>query len=125
MKTLIRELRGEHAVILSKLEDFAHRLDGGEPPDLAKFLEFFDEYVERRHHAKEEGQLFARMREDPFLKTIVDGLLEEHENERRMVEHLRSGGDAAQILAIYLENLRWHIIKENTIVFKSAEAAFA
>ena len=123
MKTLIRQLRGEHAVILSKLEDFARLLERGEPPDIATFLDFFDDYVERRHHTKEEGELFPRLRENPFLKEVVDGLLDEHENERRMVEQLRHGGDPAQILATYLENLRWHIAKENTIVFKSAEAA--
>lgn len=125
MKTLIRELRGEHAVILSKIEDFARLLDSGEPPDVAAFLEFFDEYVEGRHHAKEEGKLFPLLRENGFLKAVVDGLLDEHENERRMVEHLRRGGNPAQILEIYLENLRWHIVKENTIVFNSAEAALA
>lgn len=122
MKNLINELRGEHAVILSKIDELEAAIQSGQP-DVDGFLEFFEKYVEQRHHAKEEGLLFPKMRSDPFLSEMVDALLAEHEDERRMVEHLRAGGDPSSLLSVYVQNLRWHIAKENSMIFESAEHA--
>ena len=121
MKTLIQELRGEHEVILNRLDQLEQALQSGDTGHIADFLDFLQTYVEERHHAKEERDLFPRMREDPFLAQIADTLLEEHDDARRMVEQMRSGGDPAELLALYADNLRWHIAKENSMIFESAE----
>lgn len=123
MKALIQELRGEHEVILNRLEVLEKALATDDRSHVDDFLEFFESYVEQRHHAKEEGRLFPRMREDPFLAQTVDALLEEHDEERRMVERIRNGGDPRELLSIYIDNLRWHIAKENAMIFESAEHA--
>lgn len=121
MKTLIQELRGEHEVILNRLDQMEQALQNGDAAQIADFIDFLQTYVEERHHAKEEHELFPRMREDPFLAQIADTLLEEHDDARRMVQQLRSGGDSAELLALYADNLRWHIAKENSMIFESAE----
>lgn len=125
MKQLIQELRGEHEVILNKIDELERMLAAGETPDVNEFVAFFQTYVEERHHSKEEGQLFPRMREDPFLRDMADALLEEHNDARRMVELMRTGGNAASLLSIYAQNLRWHIAKEDSMIFQSAEHALS
>lgn len=120
MKALIQELRAEHEVILGRLDQLEHALQSGDAAQIADFIDFLQTFVEQRHHAKEEQELFPRMREDPFLAQIADTLLEEHDDARRMVEQMR-GGDPAELLALYADNLRWHIAKENSMIFESAE----
>ncbi len=121
MKLLIEQLRGEHAVILKKLDHLDYLAESGEGVD--EFLRFFDDYVAARHYTAEEQQLVPLLRAHPNLKEIVNRLQEEHELERRLVEHLRHSAKPAEILRLCLQNLRWHVTKENAIVLNSAEAA--
>lgn len=126
MKELIDELRGEHAVILSKVDALERTIASGETPDVGEYVEFFRTYVEERHHAKEEGTLFPRMRENQFLSGVVDALLDEHDEARRIVEELGSGGgDPVTLLSSYAQNLRWHIAKEDTMIFEAAQHALS
>lgn len=122
MKALIQELRGEHEVILNRLEALEAALQTGDAAHIAGFIDFLQTYVEERHHAKEEQELFPRMKEDPFLAQIADTLLEEHDDARRLVQQMRSG-DPSGLLALYAENLRGHIAKENAMIFEAAEHA--
>jgi hemerythrin-like domain-containing protein len=121
MKSLIEQLRGEHAVILKKLDHLEHLAENGEGTD--EFLIFFDEYVAARHYTAEEQQLVPLLRANPHLKEIVKRLQQEHELERRLVEHLRHSAKPAEILRLCLQNLRWHVTKENAFVLNPAEAA--
>jgi len=123
MRSLIEQLRGEHAVILKKLDHLEHLAQRGEGID--EFLRFFDEYVAARHYTAEEQQLLPLLRGNPHLKEIVKRLQEEHELERRLVEHLRHSAKPAAILRLCMQNLRWHVIKENAIMLNSAEAALS
>ncbi|HET9097320.1 MAG TPA: hemerythrin domain-containing protein [Candidatus Baltobacteraceae bacterium] len=120
MKALIQELRGEHEVILNRLDQLERALQSGDSAQVADFMDFVQTYIEERHHAKEEQVLFPRMREDPFLAGIADALIEEHDDARRMAERMRCG-DPAELLKLYAENLRWHIAKEDAMIFESAE----
>jgi hemerythrin-like domain-containing protein len=124
-KTLIEQLRGEHAVILKKLEYMEQLAGRGESPDVDEFLRFFDEYVVARHHAAEEQQLLPLLRRHPLLRKIVKRLQEEHELERRLVQRLRQSSKPAEMLRVCLQSLRWHVAKENAIVLNSAEAALS
>lgn len=122
MRDLIRELRGEHAVILATLDEIERVIAAGETPDVNTYIEFFETYVEQHHHAKEEGDLFECMRKDPVLSDVVGPLIDDHNEGRRMVEQMRTGGDAVSLLSQYAESLRWHIAKEDSMIFQLVEA---
>lgn len=120
MKELIYELQEEHAVILARLDEIDHAIRSGGQPDVPAYIAFFETFVEQRHHAKEEGQLFERMREDPFLNEVVGTLVDEHNEARDMLRRMRSALDPTALLSSYSENLRAHIAKEDGMIFESA-----
>lgn len=120
MKELIGELRQEHAVILATLDEIDNAITSGGKPDVPAYIAFFETYVEHRHHAKEEGRLFERMREDPFLSEVVGTLVDEHNEARDLLARMHTAPDAAALLSRYSANLRAHIAKEDGMIFESA-----
>lgn len=129
----------EHQVIsqaLAVLDAVALRLAAGEhvPPDtLESLTDFFAQFADGCHHAKEEGILF------PALKVGGAGdagpmaqLLAEHEEGRRLVGRLKRdlrlvGRDPAarerfvNAARAYVALLEQHIAMENEVFFPDAE----
>jgi hemerythrin-like domain-containing protein len=134
------ELKHEHQVILLVLAG-AERLAGrsGEA-DLAQtgeMIEFFVNFVDRCHHAKEEKHLFVRMEErgiphDGPIRVMLD----EHDQGRRLVAAMKerlsaalAGSGAATEalradLIAYARLLRSHIDKEDNILYPMADSVF-
>jgi hemerythrin-like domain-containing protein len=135
MSRAIDDLRHEHDAILSAL-DILDRLEAearkGTVPsgDIAAFIRFLKEFVDKCHHGKEEGMLFpaltkagASEREAP-----VSALLSEHEQGRALIKAMEAASHpvlqpdrfsaAAQA---YSRHLRVHIEKDNEVLFPAAE----
>jgi len=134
-------LKHEHEVILMVL-DAAQReaetiwtVAKADAERIGKFLDFFRNFADRCHHAKEENHLFRRMVERGFSADAgpIAVMLAEHDEGRA---HLRevdqvirtaAQGDTAAIASVvghlksYVDLLRQHIDKENTILYVMAE----
>lgn len=141
MSLAIDTLRNEHARILRAVDvtfKLATRVEHGEivdAADLETLLQFLTFVVHRSHRDKEEECLFPALR----AKGIHDGpgcvgvLLNEHEESaqafQRMVDaaqayrdgHRLAGGEWAQAASQYAEALRYHIHREEDVLFRNAE----
>lgn len=124
-----RALRVEHRIILDVLRALDTTL-AGEPTSarLTPFVDFLRGYVDYCHHRKEELCLF------PLLEThgmggVVDLMREEHAAGRDAIARLERAiaqADAAAAVAAgttYIDLLRAHIEKEDSMVFASVDAA--
>lgn len=137
----IEDLVHEHEVInlvLKAAEQEAGRMRGPAGIDLAlveKMLDFFKNFTDRCHHAKEEGHLFPMLEAGglPPDKGSLAALLSEHEEGRRLVSRIggllpeAARGDHAAVmssadgLAAYARLLEDHIAKENSVFFPLAD----
>jgi hemerythrin-like domain-containing protein len=135
-------LRDEHEGILAMLavvEAAAYRLRDGEsvPPDLmTNAVGFFQNFADKCHHHKEEGELFPSLLKHGMPKEggPVGVMLKEHEQGRALVRAMKAAadklaaGDAAAKFALisnalaYVKLLREHIDKENSMLFPMADA---
>jgi len=102
---------------------------------LEKIVDFVKSFADRCHHAKEEGHLFARMRERgmPAQSGPIAVMLREHDEGRRriaaVVEALpdaRKGVPSAveavrTNLLAYVELLTAHIAKEDNVLYPMAD----
>jgi hemerythrin-like domain-containing protein len=136
-----QQLVAEHAVILRGLDALEARLaawEAGAPPErpyVEKALEFLRGFADRCHHGKEEDILFVTMVEElDFPRTAgpVAVLTREHEQGRDCIRRM---GEAAAALEQdpealqrliqsgreYIQLLRIHIERENTVVFPMVE----
>jgi len=140
----IQLLMAEHRVIeqvigcLIKMAEGA--LSSGElnVDHAALAIEFIQQFADRCHHAKEEDQLFALMRERGFSAETgpVAAMLEEHERGRFHVRAMKeavakySGGNKSAVRQFaahahaYGSLLTAHILKEDFILYPMAEQAF-
>jgi hemerythrin-like domain-containing protein len=134
-------LEEEHSLIsqvLDFMEKETSRIDNGNQPDIRFIelvIEFFVEFADRRHHAKEERCLFPILasKKEIIRNGPVKVLISEHESGRYFVEELRKGlaGMAAaepsapprirRALFLFAQMLRRHIAKEEEIVFLLAQ----
>jgi len=135
----IEMLKREHRTIehgLKLLEEAADRAQG--EGYLEMLLDFFSEFADRRHHAKEEDILFAALekRGMPRDGGPIYVMLEEHEAGRalrkRMAEalpHLSVEDGARQAFAEAARSfavlLRQHIEKEDNVLYPMAENLLA
>jgi hemerythrin-like domain-containing protein len=136
----VETLMQEHRVIergLAVLERMGRKLAAGEhiPADRVEgLLDFFRDFADGCHHAKEEGSLFPALeaRGVPRAGGPVGVMLAEHEEgrsyQRRLRQELgRLGADAgagarfAEIAAGYANLLRQHILKEDQVLFRMAD----
>lgn len=134
-------LRHEHRVIeqvlavVEKLADQAEREQVFNTETAAKAIDFLRQFADRCHHAKEEDLLFPALEAKGFPR---DGgptgvMLYEHEQGRGFIRQM---AEAVETLAAnpsiasknfaaaarqYVELLRQHISKEDTILFVLAE----
>ncbi len=133
-------LSHEHRVIVSKLEELEQhlgRVQAGEPLSRAFFdeaLDFFRNFADGCHHAKEENLLFPRMKERgvPERGGPIGVMLAEHDQGRAYLRAVRENLDAADTgssealrivttnAASYVAMLRQHIQKEDNILFRMA-----
>ncbi len=134
-------LRDEHEGILAMLavvEAAAYRLRDGKsvPPDLmTNAVGFFQNFADKCHHHKEEGELFPSLLEHGMPKEggPVGVMLEEHEQGRALVRGMKDAADkfaAGDMTAkpalisntlAYVKLLREHIDKENGVLFPMAD----
>ncbi len=137
-------LKHEHQVILLVLDAAQSEIqsirDTGLPHAEAveRMLDFFRNFADRCHHAKEERLLFARMQERgiPVDSGPIAVMLHEHDQGRSRVRAtgealaLAAKGDASAIemvvenLSAYIELLRAHIDKEDNILYPLADSIF-
>jgi hemerythrin-like domain-containing protein len=124
--------------VLGALEGCARRLDAGEPvarEAIRDFGDFFANFADKCHHAKEEDGLFVSMEEHGFPREAgpVGVMLMEHTEGRRHVSALRRIGEGTGELTPeerrelaahardYAVLLQDHIQKEDEILYPMAE----
>lgn len=135
MSQAIDDLRHEHDAILSALDildsvEVAARQGTAATGDLAAFISFLKEFVDKCHHGKEEGMLFPALAKAGASERAasVRTLLSEHEQGRSLIKAMEAASSPAlqpeQFSAAakaYSHHLRAHIEKENEVLFPTAE----
>lgn len=132
----VNRLVSEHEVIeraLAVLEQVVMRIESGQqtPEGFPKWApEFFAEFADRCHHAKEEDLLFPLLKERgiPEKGGPIGVMLHEHDVGRDCVRRMREASegdvfDAAAFTAAakeFVPLLRQHIFKENNVLFQMA-----
>jgi len=137
-------LKHEHQIILMVLEVAEREAqsiqDSGEvqADRIEKMLDFFRNFADRCHHAKEEKLFFVKMQERgvPVRGGPIAVMLQEHDEGRRRVQsvaealpQVRSGeasalGSVRSNLLAYIQLLRAHIDKEDHILYPMADLLF-
>ena len=136
MKTT-RRLIAEHDLIeraLTVLERAVSAIEAGQAPPQgfpAWAVEFFRNFADGCHHAKEEELFFPRLKERgiPEEGGPIGVMLYEHTVGRDCVGRMASAVEAepfdaegfAAAAREYIPLLRNHIFKENNVLFKMAE----
>jgi hemerythrin-like domain-containing protein len=132
-------LRQEHRVIeqaLAVLAGMVNRLRQGQGVNekpVAALLEFFVEFADGCHHAKEEGTLFPRLERGGIPKAggPIGVMLYEHEHGRQLIRAMQealshwdqqpSRQQFCEAADQYVTLLRQHIWKEDNVLFMLAE----
>ena len=105
---------------------------------IAKIVDFCRNFIERCHHAKEEGYLMVKMQERGLHsdKEPISVMFQEHREGQGMMKAIAEGlpqakaGDSVAIATValnlraYIGLLHDHIDKENKIFFPLAEGLF-
>ena len=136
MKSVDR-LVAEHDIIergLNVLETAVSRIEANQtvPEDFVGWApEFFSQFADKCHHAKEEDLFFPLLKERgiPEEGGPIGVMLNEHVLARDCVRRMREasekdGFDGAMFAAAakqFIPLLRQHILKENNVLFKMAE----
>jgi hemerythrin-like domain-containing protein len=135
-------LMAEHELILQALDALEKKvaaIQAGAAPDRAYFdtaVTFLRGFADKCHHGKEEHLLFKRMTERgfPIQGGPIGVMLSEHEAGRAFIRGIADGAAklgtdpaaARQIIENtrgYIDLLRAHIDKENTVLFPMADRA--
>jgi hemerythrin-like domain-containing protein/uncharacterized protein (DUF2249 family) len=133
-------LMEEHTLILQALDALERKIaqvESGVPPDRAYFqkaVEFLRTFADKCHHGKEEHLLFKTMVERGFPREAgpIAVMLHEHDLGRAFVRGIAEAAasptlDGAAIHRIiengrgFVQLLRAHIDKENSILFPMAD----
>jgi len=132
MTTPTQTLRDEHRVILCALdllERGSGRLaTGGALPDgwWPGIIAWLRAFADVNHHAKEERYLFPALAKAgvPADGGPIQVMLEEHVQGRGFVRAMEGGPPAGRVEAAgrYVQLLRDHIDKENSVLFPLTEA---
>lgn len=137
-------LKHEHQIILMVLRAAEREAQSIEatgkvhPDKVGKLVEFFRNFADRCHHAKEETHLFVRMerRGVPVEGGPTSVMLREHDEGRRRVTAIAQALSQAatddqssvatvqQNLLAYIELLRQHIDKEDNVLYPMADELF-
>lgn len=137
-------LKHEHQVILLVIgaaeKEAAHIGETGalHAENVEKMLDFFKNFADKCHHAKEENHLFTKMvdRGMPLDSGPIAVMLHEHHQGRQHVKGLADAlpaakqGDAKAVAAVrdnllgYAALLRQHIDKEDNVLYPMADRMF-
>lgn len=140
MSQLLRSLVSEHErvlAVLSALQQFASLAapPPAEPREtLRAFVRFFREYLDQKHHAKEEDLLFPALIAAGMPRDAgpVGCMLHEHESGRRLLAGIATisegtgafteleQGMLAEFARQYVPLLTQHIAKENQMLYPMA-----
>ena len=135
MSKAIDDLRHEHDAILSAL-DILDRIEADvrqgtvATGEIAAFISFLKEFVDKCHHGKEEGMLFPALAKAGASEreVSVPALLSEHEQGRALIRAMEEASSPvlqperfSAAAKAYSRHLRAHIEKENEILFPTAE----
>jgi hemerythrin-like domain-containing protein len=140
--TPTEELKHEHKVILLVLEGAEKQVASPGRTDrasLTEMVDFFINFVDRCHHAKEEKHLFPKLEEHgiPRHGGPIGVMLDEHTQGRSLVAAMKEAlsqsqgegdhvsADAEKNLLRYVQLLRSHIDKENNVLFVMADRALS
>jgi hemerythrin-like domain-containing protein len=135
MKSVDRLVK-EHDLIergLNLLEKSVALIESGQPVpnDLPAWApNFFAQFADKCHHAKEEDLFFPLLKERgiPEQGGPIGVMLHEHDVGRDCVRRMREAGEADELDAAkfataakeFIPLLRQHIFKENNILFQMA-----
>lgn len=139
--TATRILRTEHDAVLEVfgvLELASERLATNQPVDLTvldEMVDFLKVFVDSCHHTKEEEILFPVLEKNgiPRENGPIGCMLTEHEEGRAFIRNMQesltklANHDPAGIIQFsqnanaYIELMRSHILKENTVLFRMAD----
>ena len=127
-------LRREHEVILKGLSVFGtliQRFEDDEPLDpvrVSQLIEFFRQFADGCHHAKEEGLLFPILERTGIARAPLRVMLAEHDEARAMLDALAEAvpllmqpSTRYQLVSIanrYISLMKLHIAKENQVLFR-------
>lgn len=132
MKFASEDLRNEHEGILfglQLLEEMVFRLKDHEMVEIVDFkdmVNFFKLFSDKCHHGKEEGLYFPSLEKAGVKKEggPIGQMLLEHAEGRKYIaqmadilEHEFSAGKFTEAASDYIQLLRAHIEKENSILF--------
>jgi hemerythrin-like domain-containing protein len=137
-------LKHEHKVILMVLDAVERTVDTIKTTGKVKMsqiemmLDFFRNFADRCHHAKEENLLFVKMQEKGMTKDSgpIAVMLKEHEfgrNKLRAVAEALPQADKGDMsakakimenLSEYTKMLRAHIAKEDNILYPMGDKIF-
>lgn len=135
MSQAIDDLRHEHDAILSALNildrvEAEARKGTAASGDIAAFISFLKEFVDKCHHGKEEGMLFPALTKAGASErgAPVPALLSEHEQGRTLIRAMEEASHPvlqperfSAAARAYSRHLRAHIEKENEVLFPLAE----
>lgn len=122
------QLEKEHQVtlvVVDEAEKEAARLRQGElnVDRVGKMLDFFVNFTDRCHHAKEERYYFPATNRELAIEALITELKEEHDRGKVLLGQARQALEAkdkkalADALAGYAALIREHISKENQQLF--------
>jgi hemerythrin-like domain-containing protein len=138
----LREEHGETMKMLLVLQRFSTKLvdlEKGEAKDLEALIEFFEIYVDRCHHGKEEQLLFPALSRarGAEIDSLISSLMEDHRQARVDMEQMkadagslysRTGADRnafSEGAERYVDLVRKHIRKENSTLLPLIEESLS
>jgi len=137
-------LKHEHKIILMVLDAAKREVQSIQQrgkihvAELEKMMEFFRNFADRCHHAKEETLLFVKMTEKgmPSESGPIAVMLKEHTEGRQRIKAIDAAipkaqeGDPSTLQTIsenldeYIILLRNHIDKEDNVLYPMADKVF-
>jgi hemerythrin-like domain-containing protein len=135
MSKALTDLINDHQAILTALSIFTRMLDASKPDKLnveefTNFINFLKEFADKCHHGKEEGLLFPAMIAAgvPDRGGPIGVMMAEHIQGRGYIHTMSEALDEPvdkdrfeRAGREYINLLRVHIQKENTVLFPMAE----
>lgn len=140
MSKAMTDLMNDHDAILTALDIFSKILDkiqkekNANPDELMDFIDFLKEFADKCHHGKEEGILFPAMIAAgvPDRGGPIGVMMAEHIQGRGYIHDMDEALEEPEDYQAfekaghsYIELLRMHIQKENSVLFPMADRVIA